>query len=93
MTSDEQDPSNSNAAKRDREQSASERGGLTEDPPTVPPFADGPKPQTMYGMPALDVFGGVDGLFDVTKARPLSRLGYMDYAVVDSVFQMRRPKA
>lgn len=35
----------------------------------------------------------VDGLFDVTRARPLSRLGYMDYAVVDSVFQMRRPKA
>lgn len=35
----------------------------------------------------------VDGVFDVTKARPLSRLGYMDYAVVDSVFQMRRPNA
>lgn len=35
----------------------------------------------------------VDGLFDVTLARPLSRLGYMDYAVVDSVFQMARPAA
>jgi flavin reductase (DIM6/NTAB) family NADH-FMN oxidoreductase RutF len=35
----------------------------------------------------------VDGLFDVTLARPLSRLGYMDYAVVDSVFQMKRPAA
>lgn len=35
----------------------------------------------------------VDGLFDVTRARPLSRLGYMDYAVTDAVFQMTRPKA
>ncbi len=35
----------------------------------------------------------VDGLFDVTRARPLSRLGYMDYAVVDDVFQMTRPRA
>ncbi|HLT35397.1 MAG TPA: hypothetical protein VK034_03905, partial [Enhygromyxa sp.] len=65
MTSDEQDPSNSNAAEQAREQSVSERAGLAEDPPSVPPFADGPKPQTMYGMPALDVFGGVDDLFDV----------------------------
>src|SRR5690606_11261635 len=35
----------------------------------------------------------VDGRFDVTFARPLSRLGYMDYAVVDAVFPMVRPKA
>lgn len=35
----------------------------------------------------------VDGLFDVTRARPLSRLGYLDYAVVESVFQMKRPAA
>ncbi|MHC5653013.1 flavin reductase family protein [Stappia sp.] len=33
-----------------------------------------------------------DGRFDVTLARPLSRLGYMDYAVVDEVFTMARPK-
>lgn len=35
----------------------------------------------------------VDGLFDVTRARPLARLGYMDYSVVDAVFQMTRPRA
>lgn len=35
----------------------------------------------------------VDGLFDVTRARPLARLGYMDYSVVDAVFQMARPRA
>lgn len=34
----------------------------------------------------------VDGKVDITKARPISRLGYMDYAVVDEVFQMQRPQ-
>ncbi len=34
----------------------------------------------------------VDGIVDVTRFRPLSRLGYMDYAVVTDVFQMTRPK-
>lgn len=33
----------------------------------------------------------IDGKVDITRARPLSRLGYMDYAVTDEVFQMRRP--
>ena len=33
-----------------------------------------------------------DGLFDVVKAGNVARLGYMDYAKVDSVFQMRRPR-
>jgi flavin reductase (DIM6/NTAB) family NADH-FMN oxidoreductase RutF len=32
------------------------------------------------------------GHFDVTRFRPLSRLGYLDFASVDSVFQMRRPR-
>ena len=35
----------------------------------------------------------VDGRFDVTRARPLARLGYLDYATVESVFAMERPKA
>ncbi|NVK34007.1 MAG: flavin reductase family protein [Rhodobacteraceae bacterium] len=35
----------------------------------------------------------VDGRFDVTKVRPLSRLGYLDYAVVDDVFELERPGA
>lgn len=33
-----------------------------------------------------------DGLFDVTKAQNLSRLGYMDYATVTETFAMRRPR-
>jgi flavin reductase (DIM6/NTAB) family NADH-FMN oxidoreductase RutF len=34
----------------------------------------------------------VDGLVDVARIRPLARLGYMDYAAVESVFAMPRPK-
>jgi len=34
----------------------------------------------------------VDGLVDVTKFRPIARLGYMDYAVVNEVFSLQRPK-
>jgi flavin reductase (DIM6/NTAB) family NADH-FMN oxidoreductase RutF len=34
----------------------------------------------------------VDGLVDVTKIRPLARLGYMDYSVVDTVFSLARPQ-
>lgn len=34
-----------------------------------------------------------DGLVDIAKLRPLSRLGYLDYAVTDEVFAIRRPKA
>ena len=33
----------------------------------------------------------VDGLFDVTRFNPLSRLGYKDYTVVREVFSLRRP--
>lgn len=71
MASDEKIPgAETGSGSSERERSVSEsasrstadRGG---DPPTLPPFAEGPKPQTMYGMPALDVFGGVDDLFDV----------------------------
>lgn len=32
-----------------------------------------------------------NGMIDMALAAPLSRLGYMDYAVADSVFQMIRP--
>lgn len=32
-----------------------------------------------------------DGRFDTARASPLARCGYMDYAVVNSVFQLRRP--
>lgn len=33
----------------------------------------------------------VDGRLDITRVRPLSRLGYLDYAVIDDVFEMTRP--
>ena len=33
----------------------------------------------------------VDGRFDVTRYRPLARLGYRDYATVREVFAMSRP--
>jgi len=31
------------------------------------------------------------GMVDITRARPIARLGYMDYCVVDDVFEMLRP--
>ena len=34
-----------------------------------------------------------DGLIDLGKIRPIGRLGYMDYTVVDTIFPMARPKA
>ena len=33
----------------------------------------------------------VDGMLDITRIHPLSRLGYMDYAVTETVFSMARP--
>ncbi len=33
----------------------------------------------------------VDDRFDVTKFRPLARLGYKDYSVVDNIFSLSRP--
>jgi flavin reductase (DIM6/NTAB) family NADH-FMN oxidoreductase RutF len=34
----------------------------------------------------------VDGRFDTARAHPLARCGYQDYAAVESVFAMPRPK-
>lgn len=33
----------------------------------------------------------VDGRFDVTRVKPLARLGYRDYAKVSTVFELARP--
>ncbi|WP_394154968.1 flavin reductase family protein [Loktanella salsilacus] len=33
----------------------------------------------------------VDGMFDVTRFNPLSRLGYRDYATITEVFSLNRP--
>ena len=32
-----------------------------------------------------------EGIVDVEKIKPLSRLGYMDYSVVNNIFSMKRP--
>ncbi len=32
-----------------------------------------------------------DGYFDLTKARPMARLGYMDYALISEVLTLERP--
>jgi flavin reductase (DIM6/NTAB) family NADH-FMN oxidoreductase RutF len=32
-----------------------------------------------------------DGMVDITRARPVARLGYLDYTVVDEVFAIKRP--
>src|SRR4051812_25372928 len=33
----------------------------------------------------------VDGMLDITRMKPIARLGYMDYSVVDDFFSMARP--
>ncbi len=33
-----------------------------------------------------------EGLFDYHRAKPLTRLGYMDYGLVETIFEMDRPK-
>ncbi|WP_439271216.1 flavin reductase family protein [Pseudochrobactrum sp. HB0163] len=34
----------------------------------------------------------VDGRIDITRSKPVSRLGYMDFATTDQVYEMFRPK-
>ena len=34
-----------------------------------------------------------DGLVDLARVRPIARLGYMDYSVVDNIFTMLRVEA
>ena len=36
---------------------------------------------------------GPDGKLDIPRIRPIARMGYYDYAVVDAVFEMRIPAA
>ena len=33
----------------------------------------------------------VDGKLDITRYRPLTRLGYRDYALISEVFSLKRP--
>ncbi len=34
----------------------------------------------------------VDGRFDVTRFKPLTRMGYLDYGVIEEVFSIKRPE-
>lgn len=38
-----------------------------------------------------DEFLNEDGMVDIPKVKPLTRMGYIDYAVVDESFSMRIP--
>jgi flavin reductase (DIM6/NTAB) family NADH-FMN oxidoreductase RutF len=62
-----------------------------------------PRTSTGDDADAVVVFGQVvgihldesiltEGRVDIAKARPLSRLGYFDFAVTDQVFEMLRPR-
>jgi flavin reductase (DIM6/NTAB) family NADH-FMN oxidoreductase RutF len=46
----------------------------------------------VVGVHIDDAFLTADGRFDTARARPIARCGYMDYAVVDSLFAIRRPR-
>jgi flavin reductase (DIM6/NTAB) family NADH-FMN oxidoreductase RutF len=59
-------------------------------------------PSNDPGRPTLVVFGRVvgihiddgiirDGMIDMDVLKPIARLGYADYTMVDNVFTMRRP--
>ena len=51
----------------------------------------------VYGQVELihvaDKVIGADGKLDIPAIRPIARMGYYDYAVVDQVFEMRIPNA
>lgn len=59
----------------------------------------GNTPDTTHHMVVGRVLGvhidddaiGADGKLDIPRLRPLARLGYADYATVDSVFQLEAP--
>ena len=61
-----------------------------------------PKPKTSgAGVMVVGTITGIhiadqtvkDGKIDITSYQPLARLGYMDYARINNVFSMARPKA
>lgn len=45
----------------------------------------------VIGIHLADDHIDAEGRFNVLKARPLARMGYLDYTAVDSVFEMRVP--
>ena len=72
------------------------------DCPGMPLLANGPFAVIRYRRPNNIVIGEVigihvaddvitDGMIDPRKVNPLARLGYLDYATLDTVFAMQRP--
>ncbi|WP_022727139.1 flavin reductase family protein [Fodinicurvata sediminis] len=45
----------------------------------------------VIGLHIADDLIDAKGMVDITQAKPVARLGYMDYAVIESVFSMQRP--
>lgn len=62
---------------------------------TLPPDENGVSSSVVLGhVVGIHIDDSIltDGRVDYAKVRPIARLGYMDYAVVDTVFRMDRPK-
>ncbi len=63
---------------------------------SLPPMADGAE-NTMVIGEVVGVYIAdealTDGLVDIERIKPIARLGYTDYAVVDEVFSMTRPRS
>ena len=51
--------------------------GPVTDPPTLPPFADGPRPATIHGFPKVDVFGSGDDVDDLFEVPTLGSKSYV----------------
>lgn len=46
----------------------------------------------VVGIHIDDALIDAEGKVDITRAKPLARLGYKDYASIDAVFELARPK-
>lgn len=62
----------------------------TDLPSTDPTYTNGAVFGEVVGVHISDAVIQ-DGMVDITRYKPIARLGYMDYAVVDEVFTMPRP--
>ena len=65
-----------------------------EDDIELPPMPDGSR-NTMVVGEVVGVYIAddalTDGMIDTARIKPIGRLGYTDYVVIDEVFSMTRP--
>ncbi len=62
----------------------------------LPPMADGATNTMIIGKVVgihIDDNALTDGIVDTARIRPIARLGYTQYTVVDDLFSMKRPTA